>query len=135
MKPSLCLPLAALCTATFVAPQSGDVEQKVGALEKRVAELTAEIAELKKAPSGAEATEKALEELRGALRAQGDAAARLASALDDSQAKGFTYGINPDSRVALLQGFREYCDAVKSAAPPAPAKRPATGVRAPAAQR
>ncbi|HTF87484.1 MAG TPA: hypothetical protein VK843_03670 [Planctomycetota bacterium] len=48
---------------------------------------------------------------------QADGAVELARILDDSEQKGFTFGINPDSRVVLLGGWRSYLAGVQKDAP------------------
>ena len=48
---------------------------------------------------------------------QADGAAALATVLDDSEAKGFTYGINPDSRIVLLGGWRSFLTGMQKDVP------------------
>jgi hypothetical protein len=55
-----------------------------------------------------------LEKIVQWVQAQNQAAEALANALDDARSKGFTAGINPDSRTALLTGFGELSAALKT---------------------
>jgi hypothetical protein len=79
-----------------------------------------------------EALEKRVEALEKYAQAQAKAAEALARALDESDAQGFTYGINPESRKVLLAGMREATAAAQQGVPgvtppptPAPAPAPA----------
>ena len=57
------------------------------------------------------------------LDAQSKGAAGMSSTLDASEKAGFTYGINPDSRLILLEGWREQLAGIQKglpAVPPAP---------------
>lgn len=102
-------------------PTQSDAPQ-LAALQKRIDALDAEVLALKKVkPTDVEAaTVKNREMLEGILqylRAQSGAAERLQAVLDDSRVKGFTYGINPDSRTVLLQGFHEFAESIKTELP------------------
>ncbi len=96
--------------------QSGGLEKDVAALQKVVEAHTKELAESKLL---VEKTAKYAQE-------QSKAAAALVTALDEVEQKGFTFGINPESRVALLRGWREALVAAQRDVPvvpePAPAK-------------
>ncbi len=64
-----------------------------------------------------EALEKRVEVLEKYSQAQAKAAEVLAKALEESDAQGFTYGINPESRKALLAGLRASTAAAQQAVP------------------
>jgi hypothetical protein len=125
-----CLALAA---AVFSLAPAAPVRSD---LQKDVERLQAEVAELKRANNAVDvlalkrelnaATQK-LADTQGYLAAQADAAAALVTALADAEKKGFTFGINPESRVALLQGFRAYCEELQKDVPgrKAPTTEPA----------
>jgi uncharacterized protein YlxW (UPF0749 family) len=101
--------------------QSADLATRVQALEKK---LDAQAKELAEARTLAEKTARYAAE-------QSRAAAAMATVLDESEKAGFTYGINPESRIGLLRGWREALAAAQRdvpsvsepAAPRATAKR------------
>lgn len=130
--------IAAVCGLAFAAvPKHADgalqavasnqsEAPQLAALQKRVEALEAELVALKKVkPTDPEAAlAKNREMLEGVvhyLRAQSGAAGRLQAVLEDSREKGFTFGINPDSRTVLLQGFHEFAESIKTDLPGEPA--------------
>ena len=92
-------------TSTSKQPQE-DPAVEIAELKRQVARLTADVNLLKQAASG-EASEKE-KELVAYVEAQARAAAELDKAFADSEEKGFTYGINPESREVLLAGLRRF---------------------------
>ena len=117
------------------APQEPSAMDRLVGLEKQVADLTAQVATLKKAhvppaaANGAPTPEqyadlrRQMDEVLAYLEAQSASAKVLASSLDVSREKGFTYGINPDSRTVLLEGFEQFTTALQTKVPqlaPAP---------------
>src|SRR5688572_3143984 len=146
MKHSLSVVLAAsavvgLAFARVSNPQ--DPVERLATVEKEVAALKAQVAELTKV-GGAPGTDdlavraqilKMQETLDKVLlwgNAQAEAATRLQAALDEAQARGFVAGINPESRIVLLDGFHSLAGALKTELPPpmpapeaAPAAAPA----------
>ncbi len=110
------LPLAlfasAVASLAFAASPAQDAPpDRVAALEKELAELKSRVAGLEQGGAGTElgralAEERARSEaLVSWARAQGAAALALQDTLQDAREKGFTAGINPASREALLAGF------------------------------
>lgn len=124
--------------------QSNSPIERLNQLEQRVTELDDQLAKLKSqqpapapkpaaksaAKTGARPTandlepkvaqmEKQLEDILLYLSAQAESAKRLAEVLEESRAKGFTYGINPDSRVVMLAGFGEFLRGLQSNVPAA----------------
>jgi hypothetical protein len=104
------------------APQNKDAAQ-VAALQKRVEALEADVAAMKKAtpPSAdlaaaAEKDHKTVEQLVKYTAAQATAATKLQGVLEDSREKGFTYGINPDSRIVMLDGLHDFTETIKAEA-------------------
>jgi hypothetical protein len=77
-----------------------------------------------------EELEKRVDELENYLKAQSKAAAALTVALDKSEKEGFTYGINPASREALLAGLRQSATAAQQKVPGVKegGEKPAEGV-------
>lgn len=62
-------------------------------------------------------TEALLDQTVRYLQDQSKSAAQLAQALDQVEQLGFTYGINPKSREALLAGWRERLSAERAGVP------------------
>ena len=125
---------AGLAFARTSSPQ--DPMERLSALEHEVATLQQELAELKRAPAAGLSAEEAktlkstLERLDQWVQHQAQAASALDAVLDDSQAKGFTYGINAESRTVLLQGFHDLAASLRSGVP-TPAAEPAPAQRRP----
>lgn len=95
--------------------QGGD---RVAALEAEVATLKLEIERL---TAESEVTAVKAAQLEAGLASVAQAADALSRVLDRSEQQGFTAGINYESRVTLLAGWRRYLSTVSSAAPqPAP---------------
>ena len=61
--------------------------------------------------------EKRVQDLENYAKAQSEAAAVLSEKLELSDKEGFTYGINPNSRVALLEGLRKTADTAQKNVP------------------
>ena len=111
------------------APQEPSAMDRLVALEKQVTDLTAQVTALKKshaqpaAANGALTPEqyadlrRQMDEVLNYLEAQSASAKLLASSLDVSREKGFTYGINPDSRTVLLEGFEQFTTALQTKVP------------------
>jgi hypothetical protein len=127
-KLSLCCVLAAavagLAWAGTQNPQ--DPEERIAALEREVAALKELVAQNKTAGDEALAKSaaeqaKSIDAVLGWARAHALAGEALQLVLDDSRAKGFTAGINPDSRVVLLDGFTAFVESLKTPLPAAPA--------------
>ena len=99
------------------------------ALEKQVVDLKAELAALKKAPAQASPVagqptpeqyadlRRQMDEVLAYLEAQAQSAEALSAALEDSRVKGFTFGINPDSRIVMLDGFGQFTMALQTNVP------------------
>jgi hypothetical protein len=65
-------------------------------------------------------TKATLARIVGYLDAQAKSAAALADTLDQSEQAGFTAGINPNSRMILLSGWREHLVALQTDVPVMP---------------
>ena len=97
-------------------------------LQKEVDRLRADVNELKKKSADADVkeelkkTQAQLVETQSYLVSLGESSQALAEALNDAEKKGFTFGINPDSRIALLQGLHEFCDSLHRNVPGAKEK-------------
>jgi len=96
--------------------QAGGLEKDVAVLQKVVEVQAKELAEMK----------LLVEKNAKYAQEQSKAAAALAATLDESEQKGFTFGINPESRIALLRGWREALAAAQRDVPVAPEPVPAT---------
>jgi hypothetical protein len=112
--------LAALLGGFALAAQTPSQDPLV----KEVERLRGEVFELKQriqsqGDVGAEL--RRLSELQGQtvkyLTRQGEAAASLGEKLGESEAKGFTFGINPDSRIALLAGLNTFSETLRQEVP------------------
>jgi hypothetical protein len=117
---------AALCgLALAQTPKVLPPADRLDALEKEVAALRAKVDAVK--PSGSDqevALKKELADTRVLVNqlitwaaAQANGAAELERVFDDSEQKGFTFGINPDSRIALLAGWRSFTAGLQKDAP------------------
>lgn len=125
---------AALCglalAQTPVAPTS---VERIDALEKQVAALRTQVfADQQAAIDELAAMRKELAESREQVTQvnnwaanQATGAAELATVLDDSEQKGFTFGINPESRISLLAGWRAFAAGLQKDAPKPPAAKDA----------
>ena len=126
---SLLVVVAAAAALSFAQnPQpKPDGKKDAGAMELEAVRakcdaLAAELAESK----------KSLEQVVKYLDLQAQQAKAMELVLDDAEAKGFTYGINPDSRTALLKGWRGQCAALQTDVPKlGPAKKDAEAKPAP----
>ncbi|MBL8863294.1 MAG: hypothetical protein JNK02_14960 [Planctomycetes bacterium] len=112
-----CLATLALACATFESREAAQAQAQS-------ADLAAEVLALKQsveaqAKDVAEAKQLAEKSARYAAE-QAKAAAALAAVLDESEKAGFTYGINPESRVVLLRGWRDALAAAQREVPPVP---------------
>jgi len=121
MKHSLSLSLFALaalvCGSTFAqAPRTQDPD--VAALQRDVVRLQSELALLLAA---AEDEEGQIDEVLEYLNAQAASAEFLQEKLADSEDKGFTWGINPDSRIVMLEGFNDFVNTLQTDVPGAAA--------------
>lgn len=120
MKTSLSLMLA--CGAATLSglafsqnpPQPSPLDHKIELLEQDIVsnrqnmeEISAELGE----------TKATLDAALKYIAAQAQGAKAMAETLDDSEVKGFTYGINPDSRHALLKGWRDQLAAAQKDVP------------------
>jgi len=124
-------------------PVQGTPLERLEAAEKRLADLENQIAALKGVKpvatdkdkpadtQGVEAIDKQLQSVLAYLGAQAEAAKRLDAALKDSDAKGFSFGINPDSRIVMLHGFAEFTTTLQTDVPTAkkPTDPQATAIR------
>ncbi|MEO6708571.1 MAG: hypothetical protein ABI054_07215 [Planctomycetota bacterium] len=116
---------AALCGIALAQTPTPQPGARLDALEKEVMSLHARLDALP-APMNNEvaALKKELGETRLLVNQlvswaanQADGAVELALILDESEQKGFTFGINPDSRTVLLGGWRSYLAGVQKDAP------------------
>lgn len=120
---------ACLSLAAFQTTQATGAEARLKDLETKIADLQRTVDAQAKDATDA----KALAE-KGAKYAetQAKAAAAMMATLEASEKAGFTFGINPDSRVVLLQGWREALMAAQTnvpavTAPGSVTKAPANG--------
>lgn len=122
-------------------PVQGTPLERLEAAEKRLADLENQLAALKGTKpaavgkpadtQGLEAIDKQLQSVLAYLGAQAEAAKRLDQVLEDSEAKGFTFGINPDSRIVMLKGFEDFTTTLQTDVPTAkkPTDPQATAIR------
>lgn len=94
------LAAAALAAASFTAGQV----QNPPRIDPVQMEMQAAIAEL----------DGRIEFLETFVESQADAGEALDKAVKDAETMGFTAGINPESRVALLKGLRAQAESLKS---------------------
>lgn len=124
-KPALAT-IALASAALFVLVSAQDKTTKDGPLE-RLSVVEKDLAQAKDKLAKQEAE---LADLRAWVAAQQGAAKAMEATLDEAEKAGFTYGINPESRHALLRGWRSQLDAAGSdAKAAAKAAAPARGQR------
>jgi hypothetical protein len=112
------------------APQEPSAMDRLIALEKQVSDLQTQLVALRKSQAqpaspfnGAPTPEqyadlrRQMDEVLAYLLAQSESAKVLADSLEDSREKGFTYGINPDSRIVLLEGMSQFTTALQTSVP------------------
>jgi hypothetical protein len=106
---------------------AGGTEEKIARLERdlvdsrtRVEKLATELAD----------TKAQLGRVVKYLEQQSESSKALALTLDESEAAGFTFGINPESRHILLRGWREHLTALQTDVPGAPGAKPAANGQA-----
>jgi hypothetical protein len=118
---------ACLALAAYQSGQTADTAARLAAVEKDVADLKAQLAANEKAAGESRAL---VEKTARYLTEQAQAAARMETTLDESEKAGFTFGINPDSRILLLAGWRESLAAAQKdlPLPPAPPAADKNGV-------
>jgi hypothetical protein len=119
MKTLALATFALASAALLVLPSAQDKTTKDGPLER----LSVVERDLAQAKDKLVKQEAELAGLRAWVAAQQAAAKAMQTTLDESERNGFTYGINPESRHALLRGWRSQLDAsgaeLKAAAKPA----------------
>jgi hypothetical protein len=108
--------IALASAALFVLPSAQDKTTKDGPLER----LSVVERDLAQAKDKLAEQESELADLRAWVAAQRGAAKSMQATLDESEKAGFTFGINPESRHALLRGWRSQLDAAGSEAKSAP---------------
>jgi hypothetical protein len=101
-------------TSTSKPPQE-DPAVEIAELKRQVARLTADVSLLKQAAGGEESEKE--KQLLAYVEAQAQAAAELDKVFAESEEKGFTYGINPESREVLLAGLRRFTATLQSNVP------------------
>lgn len=118
---------ACLGLATFQGTVAYDAQAQVDALQKDVAALQKVVeAQAKDAADARVLAEKNAKYAAG----QAKAAAAMLETLDASEKAGFTFGINPESRVVLLSGWRDALEAAQRDVPALPAPATATAAKA-----
>ncbi len=99
------LPLAfTLLFASALLATSRPAQSAQGDLQNRVAELEEALAAEKKASQSVRAN---LELIQSYIERQAASAKKLSASLDQAEKEGFAKGINFQSRVTLLSGWRE----------------------------
>jgi len=132
---------AAPSTPLAAVPQGTPLE-RLEAVEKRLVELETELAALKKSKTGASGAvakggddvqqkqvEEQLQSVLDYLAAQAEAAKRLDAKLEESRTKGFTFGINPESREVMLSGFDDFTTSIQTDVPTAAKVSSATAAK------
>jgi hypothetical protein len=113
--------------ATHAPAQDPDLAQKLARLEVSQAELDRRLATL---ATEVQKNTDALAAVQGYLQAQASAADAMRATLAASEEAGFTFGINPESRHILLDGWRRQLAATEKDVPGAPAPQAGEGAAA-----
>jgi uncharacterized protein HemX len=129
--PILAVLALAWCGLAFAQAQEPTPTERLVALEKQIRALEGEVAKLQtrlgpptKGPDLGD-TRVLVEELVSYVNAQAKGAQQLAAVLAQSEEKGFTAGINSNSRIVLLEGMNSFVDSLQRNVPKLPAKVPA----------
>ncbi len=120
---------ACLGLAAYQSNLAFDAETRLKDVETKVAELQKTVEAQAKDCSDAKTL---AEKVAKYAETQAKAAASMTETLDAAEKAGFTFGINPDSRVVLLRGWREALSAAQTNVPALPpagtvAKTPTNG--------
>lgn len=91
--------------------------EEIAELQRQLARLQGEVNLLKQNVATASEAEAEVQQVVAYLRAQAQAAAGLQRVLAESEAKGFTFGINPESREVLLAGFDAFAETLQTDLP------------------
>ena len=127
----------AWCGLTFAQAQQQSPTERLAALEKQVQALQKQVADLQlQLGGGAKGMDvkemtKLVEGLVAYVEAQAKGAGQLVDALAVSKEKGFTAGINPDSRTVMLDGMNKFLGGMQRGVPklPKPAGEQPSGQR------
>jgi len=112
--------LASSLAFNSVAAPQDPVQQRLDAMQKDILDSRARVEQMVEELKGAR---KTIEETQKYIDAQAKSAKTMAEVLDESEKAGFTFGINPESRVLLLQGWRDELGARQEGVPtPLPSK-------------
>ena len=132
MKALLTLAAGGLFLLTSISLPVQGQTQDSDALEARVAALEQELGTLQEENAQLLAR---LDKTQAYLQAQANAAAKMLETLDQSEAEGFTKGINYQSRETLLAGFRAFWKGVGTGVPKATAAKDEEEAKDPRATR
>jgi hypothetical protein len=120
LLPAIALVACAVGFGTAQTPQQPTATQRLEELEKEVTTLKAELERVSKLAAGVTDTRKLVESLVGWAEAQAAGAERLERALAEAEQKGFTKGINWESREALLGGMNDLASTLQRDVPRLP---------------
>ena len=104
-------------------PKAQDPSTEIADLKRQIARLQADVNMLKAGAAAGDEAQQGVRELMGYVEAQAKAAAGLQKVLADAEQKGFTFGINPESREVLLAGFNSFAEVLQSELPGADVKK------------
>lgn len=102
-------------------PRAQSPAEEIAELKRQVARLQADLNLVKQAAAGAAEAEAEVATVVSYLKGQAAAAAELQRVLVESKEKGFTFGINPESREVLLAGFDSFAATLQKDLPGAEA--------------
>lgn len=104
------------------ARQTQTPAEEIAELKRQIARLQGDVNLLKQNAAAAGEAEAEMQQVVVYLRAQAQAAGGLQRVLAEAEAKGFTYGINPESREVLLAGFDAFAQTLQTDLPGAEAQ-------------
>lgn len=115
---SLVVLSAALLASSFAfnarAQVQDPVQQRLDAIQRDILDSRAKVEQMSEE---FKLLRKTIEDSQKYIEAQSKAAKAMSEVLDDSEKQGFTYGINPGSREALLKGWREELGVLQQGVP------------------
>jgi phosphoglycolate phosphatase-like HAD superfamily hydrolase len=106
--------LASSMAFNAAAQVQDPMQQRLDAIQKDILESQKRSEQMNE---DFKALRKTIEDSQKYIEAQSKAAKSMAEVLDDAEKKGFTFGINPESREVLLRGWHDELGVLQQGVP------------------